>query len=820
MHQPRHHKLPRRSSRLSDLAVPVVAFVLITAGVVAMASVSRQAEASRIRVATQVTAEQLRQRLEAWIDARQGMVTLVGDRWDSVYRDNPNAYRAEASRLLHFYPGLQALNWVDGDRIIRIIVPEAGNEPALNKNLRNHPSKHVWEALERAERTKKPTRTPVLALLQGGQGFATYYAVCTARACPAGFINGVFRIDRLVDTCLAESHLRSNFVLDLFDAQGSSVYRQRGERSVGASAVAARVEVRVVDRSWTLQLAPSQTYLAASYSALPTVVVGVGGALAAAIAWLLWLLIGRHRAVLTSEHRYRSLFAAAGDGILLVRDGRFADCNETACRLFGQTRDELLGQAPWHVSPAFQPDGRESESAATAFLASAKADRPVSFEWVHQRKDGTPFEAEVSLTDLALLGEGHLLAIVRDISPRKRFAREQLELRDQRMKAQKLESLGILAGGIAHDFNNIVQVIRGNAELAMSRLSEPAEASRLLVEVDKAAARAAELCRQLLAYSGRGRFEVTALDFGELVQDMATMLEVAAPKKVRLVIEPAVGVPWVEADATQMRQIVMNLITNAAESIGAQPGEVRVAVDVVAVAAPIVASAFQAPPPSPGSYVRLRVTDTGAGMDQATLARLWEPFFTTKFTGRGLGLSALLGIVRAHRGGVIVTSEVGGGSCFEVLLPAIARGAHQVAVASAGLEHSVSSTGLVLLADDEPSVALVGRQVLEALGYDVVVAADGREALAVFHLHMAHLTHAIVDLTMPYLGGDEVYREIRRHRPLLPVVICSGYDESDTAASRSGDPASAFLQKPYLISDLRAALQKASYGAQARDIAG
>ena len=414
----------------------------------------------------------------------------------------------------------------------------------------------------------------------------------------------------------------------------------------------------------------------------------------------------------------------------------------------------------------------------------------------HSDADAVQLSVEVPLLDDAGVFVG-ALAMVRDVTELRR-------LESRMLHSQKLESLGVLAGGIAHDFNNLLVGILGNVGLARSELPEGAPAQSYLKDAQVAATRAADLTAQMLAYAGKGRFVIQPLDLNQLIAEIAHLLTAVISKKARLHTEFAADLPATPADATQIRQVVMNLITNASDALGEQPGTISVRTGVVEADAAMLAGMYGDERLAPGRYVLLSVSDTGCGFDAATQARLFDPFFTTKFTGRGLGLAAVLGILRGHGGAIAVEGAPQQGARFTVLLPAAAS---PVVLPPRSNEASVGrGAGLVLVADDEPGVRTVARRVLERAGYTVCVAGDGREAVAVFTARADEIVAVLLDMTMPLLRGDEVYRELRKVRADVPVVLTSGYSDPEQAASLAGTVG--FLAKPWTPQELLATLRE------------
>ena len=407
-------------------------------------------------------------------------------------------------------------------------------------------------------------------------------------------------------------------------------------------------------------------------------------------------------------------------------------------------------------------------------------------------------------------GEGNIVGAIeaiRDISERQRAEEERAKLEAQIREVQKLESLGVLAGGIAHDFNNLLMAILGNADLALFSLSPASPARPNVEDILRASQRAADLCRQMLAYSGKGRFVVGRYDLSEIVQEMAQMLEVSVSKKATLRYSFHSDLPPVEADATQLRQVIMNLITNASEALGDRSGAISVSTGVMDCDRAYLSESYLDDNLPEGRYVYLEVADTGGGMDKETRRRIFDPFFTTKFTGGGLGLAAVLGIVRGHQGGIKVYSEPGQGTTFKVLLPAREWAPEDRAPSAAQSDQPLTG-GTILLIDDDPDVRQVGSQMLKRLGFKVLTAAHGQEGLEIFRANMGEINCVLLDLTMPEMGGDEVFREIRRLRRDVCVILSSGYNEQDVTQRFVGKGLAGFIQKPYTRANLRETLNR------------
>ena len=440
----------------------------------------------------------------------------------------------------------------------------------------------------------------------------------------------------------------------------------------------------------------------------------------------------------------------------------------------------------------YTPEGRETIAAAVDTV----------------RRDGTPYELELDLitakqrrvrvlTTGAAEKDGDRVVKIygtfRDITAEKRAERDREKLRLKMLEAQKLESLGVLAGGIAHDFNNLLTVILANATFVRT---DGGNADERLAHIESAARRAADLCRQMLAYAGKGSFVVERVDVGALVQDTAHLIRVSISKKANLDLALTPHLPSVDADASQIRQVVMNLVINASEALGDRPGDIRLRTRLGRPEGSGGAvHSFDLPP---GDSVCIEISDTGHGMTPQTLARIFDPFFTTKFAGRGLGLAAVLGIIRAHHGALTVESTLGQGSTFRIYLPVTTRplspqSAHPLPPRPAAARGS----GTILIADDEPVVLATADALLRFNGYETVLANDGHEAVNQFRAQPHAFSAVLLDLTMPGLDGAEVLRAIRVINPGVRVLIMSGYSEQDVFARLRGLGEAAILRKPF-----------------------
>jgi len=394
----------------------------------------------------------------------------------------------------------------------------------------------------------------------------------------------------------------------------------------------------------------------------------------------------------------------------------------------------------------------------------------------------------------------------REIDRRIEAERERRRLDAKLQQAQRLESLGVLAGGIAHDFNNLLTTILGNADLLAMQPRDNQRGDEA-AQIRLAALRAAELTQQMLAYSGRGSFTTSPVDLSEVVQEIVQLLASSVSKKAELRCALAPDLPMIAADGSQIRQVVMNLVTNASEALGSEPGVVDVSTGFRWFEAEELQDAFGGETVEPGEKVYLEVSDTGCGMDARALERLFDPFFTTKREGRGLGLAAALGIVRSHSGSIHCTSRVGEGTRFRVLFPGsdLEKPKREEAPSTLGWQGGRT----ILVVDDDGPVRALATRLLEGLGFHVRSANDGAAGVEAFRRFADEIDVVLLDMTMPVMGGGEALAAIRSIRADARIVVSSGYDKQGSLANLGTGRPDAFLQKPFTRDALAKALRNA-----------
>jgi two-component system cell cycle sensor histidine kinase/response regulator CckA len=512
------------------------------------------------------------------------------------------------------------------------------------------------------------------------------------------------------------------------------------------------------------------------------------------------------RSLQHTERRYRLLFDSLVSGYALHEmvfdaagqavDYRFIDINPAFEALTGLDSDRVLGRRVLEVLPGLEPEWIERYGRV---VTSGEPTRFRMFSQPLQRHyDVVAYRPE----------PGHFATVFSDITEIVEAEERRIEAERRLFETQKLDSLGLLAGGIAHDFNNMLMGVLGNASLALDDAPPGSALEECLQDIETAAKNAAGLAKQLLAYSGRGRFVVEPVDVGAALMEMAKLLEASIPKSVRIRYQLDKDVGPVCADVSQLRQVLMNLILNAAQAIGERSGVITVATAAMDCDSDYLASTFAGEGLEAGRYLYLEVTDTGVGMDAETQRRIFDPFFSTKSAGRGLGLAATLGIVRGHHGAIKVYSELGRGSTFKILLPEHSEPVPQ-RVERAGLDEGFEASGTVLVVDDEEHVRRVASRILTRMGFDVLSAEDGREGVAIYRSHQDEIVLVLLDMMMPRMGGERTFTELRRIKPDVRVLLTSGYNEQDAVDRFVGRGLAGFIQKPYPKGELERAVREA-----------
>ncbi len=504
------------------------------------------------------------------------------------------------------------------------------------------------------------------------------------------------------------------------------------------------------------------------------------------------------------EERFRAAVEASPSGILMVDpDGTILLANSTIETIFGYSSEELVARSVEQLLPE---DVAERHPALREEFLENPTARPmgVGRNLFGLRKDGSLVPLEIGLNPYTKDGNTFVLASIIDISERLREEEEQQALAEKVQHAQRLESLGMLAGGIAHDFNNILAAILGYCELALGETEVTSEIHPRLTRIKQAALSASQLTRQMLAYAGKGQGLKESVDLNEEIRQIIDLLRVSISKQAALKLDLADDLTQIEADRGQIQQLMMNLVTNASDAVADEGGLISVRTRMVTLGRDETESYLLAESLQPGRYVSIEVSDSGEGMSETTRQRIFDPFFTTKREGRGLGMAAVHGIVRSHGGGIRLYSEIGRGTSVKVVLPVGGRSATDRQVLPSPEQ---ATRGTVLVVDDEEHVRDIAQGLLHRMGYEVLLASDGSEALLQLEAIDGRVSVVILDAIMPRLDGRETLKRIRQRWPDLPVIISSGYSKEALGTEYAGRSVQAFLPKPYEAASLEAVLK-------------
>ena len=480
------------------------------------------------------------------------------------------------------------------------------------------------------------------------------------------------------------------------------------------------------------------------------------------------------------------------------RDCRYLGCNHAFEEFYGTSKEVILGKSVFDIAPralAEEYHARDQElfqhPGAQIYESQVKNVRGDVRDVVFHKASFADINGQVC----------GLIGAILDITERKKNETDNLNLERQLLNSQKQESLGVLSGGIAHDFNNLLHAVLGNLDMALMKLPGDAVALKSINQAVSAAKQAAKLTNMMLAYSGKGSFVVKELNLSELVEKNSALLLAALPTSVTLDLRLDHDVPLVMGDAGQLQQVVIHLIANASEAIGDATGVITLSTGVRIFDRSILGESRLEEKLPTGSYVWLEVRDNGCGMDQETQRKLFDPFFTTKFTGRGLGMSAVLGIIRAHKGALLVTSSPGAGATMVVILPIAARMQARETVNNAA-ETVVEMDNkplpdVILIVDDEEMIRGVCIEMLGILGFKTLVASGGEEALRIFSENRDRIGLVLLDQCMPVMDGVTVFRNLKQCKPDIRVLLASGFNQEDVSEQFSGLGLCGFIQKPF-----------------------
>ncbi len=506
----------------------------------------------------------------------------------------------------------------------------------------------------------------------------------------------------------------------------------------------------------------------------------------------------RTNALVASEEKHLSILLTAIDGFWFTdAEGHLLEVNETYCHMSGYSKQELLAM---RISDLDVNKSGKDVTVHAHKIISLGNDR---FESVHRRKDGTEFNVEVSAKYYPI-EDGRFVAFLHDITERKNMEKERQNLEQQFYEAQKYECYGLLASGIAHDFNNILAIIMTQCSLARM---DSSNISSYASELEKAVIRGADLCRQLLTYSGKASVTKTQIDMRLLTDEMINLLKATISPNINIRLDCLSDNPVVYGDSSQMRQVVMNLVINASEAIGSENGTIKVSLTDEIITEDTPLKNILLNKINPGRYICLEVTDNGCGMNKEVMQRIFEPFYTTKTTGRGLGTSAILGIVKSHNGSLVLNSIPGCGTTFKIFFPPCAATLMTEDALQGSRTEDWKGCGTILLVDDENVILQSVSYMLKKLGFTVIEAKNGEEALELFRLNFSDIDLVLTDIGMPVMSGYDLYCELKKIKPSLPIILSSGYADSDLKSKIDEDGLAGFLNKPYTFEELQIVLK-------------
>jgi PAS domain S-box-containing protein len=521
-------------------------------------------------------------------------------------------------------------------------------------------------------------------------------------------------------------------------------------------------------------------------------------------------LVITNNEIAVQRERFSTVIDNIVDGVITISDcGLIESFNPGARKLFGYREEEVIGQNVKVLMP--EPYHSEHDGYIEHHITTAeKKIIGIGREVEGRHKDGNVFPMELEVNEVSIDNVRRFVGITHDITERKQAEEEKRLLEQQLQHSQKQESLGQLSGGIAHNFNNILGIIIGYCGLTKMNIQT---AEKNIPIIEKAAERAAVLCRQMMAYSGKEKLTKTKINMAIQVNDTIVMLKSSLSQNAVIKTELPANIPMIEGDASQLNQVVMNLIINASEAIGTEQGEVNVSLDKFDIIAGKTLEDYNGKPIPFGEYVCLEVTDNGCGMDETTLSRLFEPFFTTKFTGRGLGMSAVLGIIKSHGGVLQLFSQPSQGTTFKVFLPALLNElTGDENQSSSRASESWQGSGTILLVEDEEQFRFIAKELLKMFGFTVLEAVNGKEGLEMYQKNAADIMLVFTDIGMPVMDGYEMVEKLKKLKPELPIIISTGYGDADVKERIGSNNIAGIASKPYNVDKLRTVLKSVVEG--------
>jgi PAS domain S-box-containing protein len=782
------------TSRKTALWAPALLLVILLVLFGLLARNMEQKEQNRLTQATMITGQQVELRLEAWIDDRVSIVAHYADHLRNGHLYDEHAFKLEAKQLFTLYPGFQALNYIDRDWIIRDVYPEESNQAALGKDLHLHPAEGVREAILKSMNDKQICRTPLIELLQGGVGFATYAPIFVDGEL-TGFVNGVFMLSHLVDGCLSENNLRDNYAMALYASNGKLAYSHQWSGKWDLGGRAFKTDIRIVDKDLELRLAPTEKALLQSSTSADEFMVAIGVVLALVLAIVLRVLMIRQVDLSESREKYRLLVENQADMVLKIgRDGEILFTSPAFYNWMHLNEESVTGSFIWQY--ILREDHRRTRESMRNLRHPPYKDQ---LEIRIATPEGVCWTSWAASAIIDADGEFQgFIGVGRDISRR-------MELEEQLRRSQKLQAVGQLAGGIAHDFNNIIQAIKGYLGFVQSDLPQDSRSYQDISEASRAADRAVALTKQLLAFSRRQVLQPINLELNVVIKDTLSMLRTLLGEAVELRFDPGKSLGVVKADRGQIEQILMNLCVNSRDAFEGGNGAIVISTSNQHLDENFCKQHIWA---SPGDYVKMSVTDNGSGMSEDVQKRIFDPFYTTKSTGKGtgLGLATVYGIAKQHNGYIQAESQLGQGTVMSVYLPIVAGEVETIVAGETRLQKVGNET--ILLVEDEDMVRNVAVRILDKAGYQVIEAKNGNDALEIYGERKDEIDLVFMDIVMPGLSGRDVCKQIYQDTAGVRILLTSGYDSELFTRHNQEFPHQPLLPKPYSKEELLTAIRE------------
>ncbi len=716
-----------------------------------------KSEDDKLHRETEIISEQIKLRLESWVQHRIDVVENMAILSASQDSFDSSLFEQKAEELISWFPGLQALNWIDQDWTIQIVVPLEGNEPALGKDLKYHPSLSVQNALAKAEKNNKISRSAIMELLQGGAGFATYWPIHSSDGNILGYINGVLKVDKLIENCFSEPLLTKRFSI-MFYENNKLIYKSGEKICEKTCVMKSVVSVLFVDKFLQMEIMPTETYMNASSAFIPSWILGITFLFSLGLGVLTRKSMLHNKGMRASEERFRTVVENAGDAFFLVsQDGKIIDVNQQACIDLQYSKEELTSMNIKEIDEKpnvdLVRDKINSEDAAS-----------ITFESTHKRKDGSIIPVEIRISLIEIKDEEFFLCLSRNISESKKL--QELENRNQRLK-----TAGEVAGQVAHDFNNLLAPLIAYPEFIHELLGDNHPAKEYVTKIEKSANQIAEINQQLLTLGRRGHYNQQVLDLNNLITQVVNDEIDISSDCCKITTDFADDLLPIKGGHSQIVRIITNLLHNSFDAISSD-GIITIKTQNYYLDKNM-SEYFSIPK---GEYIKLSVADNGHGIPADVLPTIFDPFISTKKAdnkkGSGLGLSIVESVMKDHNGYVDVNSKVGEGTVFYLYFPVCRDDIQETSSTQI-----VGGNEKILVVDDDEMILEVTQKILDNLGYETKTAQSGEACLEM--LQNENFDLLLLDMIIPdSIDGTETYKRALEINTNQKAIIVSGYAES------------------------------------------